>query len=82
VDLAGKVIEHESGYRAERARVAELIPTTESGAFTYPLASHLDLPVGTAFDTTSLRREFEEALALIQKQMRSDPPPSRWRVRG
>jgi len=27
VHLAGKVIEHESGYRAERARVVQLLPT-------------------------------------------------------
>jgi hypothetical protein len=90
VDLAGKVIEHEWGYRAERARVAELIPTTDAAAITYPLASRLDLPVGPAFDTTSLRREFEEELALIQEQMRmrSDPPAAlarprlidRWRL--
>ncbi|MCD6022339.1 MAG: hypothetical protein K0R20_2049 [Actinomycetia bacterium] len=46
VELAGKVIEHETGYRAERAHIAELIPTTTDGGVTRSLARRLELPLG------------------------------------
>ena len=59
--LAGKVIEHEFGYRAERARIAELIPTTLDGGITRALASRLELPVGPTMDMSPLLRELEEA---------------------
>src|SRR5215210_3507386 len=39
VFLAGKVIEHAFGYRAERARIVELIPTTADRGITRTLAS-------------------------------------------
>ena len=50
--LAGKVIEHDSGYRAERARIAELMPTTTDGGMTRSLAARLGLPVGPTLDTS------------------------------
>ena len=59
VQLAGKVVEHASGYRAERARVAELIPTTSDGGITRSLASRLSLPVASEFDTTSLIEQLQ-----------------------
>ena len=59
--LAGKVIEHAYGYRAERARIAELIPTTLDGGITRALASRLELPVGPTMDLSSLLGEIEEA---------------------
>jgi hypothetical protein len=58
--LAGKVIEHETGYRAERARIAELIPTTTDAGITLALASRLGLPVGPTLDTAPLFLEMEE----------------------
>ena len=58
--LAGKVIEHETGYRAERARIAELIPTTTDAGSTLVLASCLGLPVGPTLDTAPLLLEMEE----------------------
>jgi hypothetical protein len=55
--LAGKVIEHETGYRAERARIAELIPTTTDGGMTRSLAARLGLPVGPTLDTAAVLDE-------------------------
>jgi hypothetical protein len=60
VQLAGKVIEHATGYRAERARIAELIPTTTDAGVTLSLASRLHLPVVPEWDTAPLLREREE----------------------
>jgi hypothetical protein len=60
VKLAGKVIEHETGYRAERARIAELIPTTTDGGVTLSIARRLGIPVGPAWDTAALVREMQE----------------------
>ena len=58
--LAGKVIEHETGYRAERARIGELTPTTNDGGITLALASRLGVPVGPMLDTAALLLELEE----------------------
>ena len=60
VELAGKVIEHEIGYRAERARIAELIPTTTDGGVTLSIARRLGLPAGPAWDTAALVGEMQE----------------------
>jgi hypothetical protein len=72
VFLAGKVIEHAFGYRAERARIAELIPTTADSGITRTLASRLELPVGPTLDMSSFfrDREIEEA-----RSSQTVPPP-------
>jgi hypothetical protein len=70
VFLAGKVIEHAFGYRAERARIAELIPTTVDAGITRTLASRLELPVGPTLDISSFIREIEEA-----RSSQTVPPP-------
>jgi hypothetical protein len=46
--LAGKVIEHAEGYRAERARIAELIPVKGTERTVSRLAAALGLPMGVA----------------------------------
>src|SRR5918999_2862318 len=46
VDLAGKVVEHEDGFRAEKARVAELFPLGGSEPKIMRLASRLGVPMG------------------------------------
>ena len=46
VQLAGTIIEHDFGYRAERARIVELIPIEGHEADGVRLASLLDLPLG------------------------------------
>ena len=43
--LAGKVIEHAQGYRAERARIAELILVRGTEGTVAPLAAALGLPM-------------------------------------
>jgi hypothetical protein len=45
VELAGKVIEHSLGYRAERARIAELISIEEDRRSAGELALRLGLPL-------------------------------------
>jgi len=46
--LAGKVIEHDEGYRARRARIAELIPVKGTERTVARLAAALGLPMGVA----------------------------------
>jgi hypothetical protein len=50
VDLAGKVIEHDLGYRAERARIVGLIPTSADDGITAQVAVRLGLGVGPAVE--------------------------------
>jgi hypothetical protein len=53
VELAGKVIEHEWGYRAERARIAELIPFRGTEQSVMILAARLGLPISEPVDIPS-----------------------------
>jgi hypothetical protein len=46
VELAGKVIEHELGYRAERARIVELIPLRDQQRIVEAIARRAGVPVG------------------------------------
>jgi DNA-binding CsgD family transcriptional regulator len=46
VELAGKVIEHDYGYRAERARIAELIPIEGTERAVMRMANRLRVPIG------------------------------------
>ena len=46
VELAGKVIEHDRGYRAERARVVEILPIEGRSRLTESLAERFGVPVG------------------------------------
>jgi hypothetical protein len=46
VHLAGKVIEHELGYRAERARIAEILPLPGYDAWTDAVSQRYGVPVG------------------------------------
>jgi hypothetical protein len=50
VELAGKVIEHEFGYRAQHARVTELIPILGTGSNPMLLADRLGLPLAAPAD--------------------------------
>jgi hypothetical protein len=52
VDLAGKVVEHEHGFRAEKARVAELFPFEGSEPKIMRLASRLGVPMGPSVRLT------------------------------
>jgi hypothetical protein len=46
VDLAGKVVEHDLGYRAERMRIAELLPFGGTEQTVARFARRLGVPVG------------------------------------
>ena len=46
VELAGKIIEHDDGYRAEKARIAELIPIEGDEPNSVRLAALLGLTLG------------------------------------
>ncbi len=61
--LSGKVIEHDFGYRAERARIAELIPFRGSERSVMVLADRLGVGMGSAVEPTSLEEEIHVALA-------------------
>jgi hypothetical protein len=54
VELAGKIIEHEWGYRAERARIAELIPFRGTEQSVMILAARLGLPISEPVDIPSM----------------------------
>ena len=46
VELAAKIIEHDDGYRAQRARIAELNPIAGDERNSFHLAALLGLPIG------------------------------------
>ena len=46
VELAGKIIEHDDGFRAQRARIAELNPLEGDERNGFHLAALLGLPIG------------------------------------
>ena len=74
VALAGKVIEHEKGFRAERARISELIAAPGGIRGTALVAMLLDLPVvGCA--GAALGVGAEPAPGLFGRRFRSSGPP-------
>jgi hypothetical protein len=82
VEFAGKVIEHELGYRAERARIAELIPIRGSELLTTILAKRLgvsvadpvDVPTPDEFLTQFIRQQVS-ATQFIRQQVSAQPVP-------
>jgi hypothetical protein len=60
--LSGKVIEHEIGYRAERARVAELIPFRSTERSVTRLANILGVGMAAGVEQPRLAADFEAAL--------------------
>jgi hypothetical protein len=50
VELAGKVIEHDWGFRAQRARIVELIPLRGAEGSVRVLASRLGVPIAQTID--------------------------------
>lgn len=67
VELAGKIIEHEYGYRAERARIAELIPIQGTERDVMRLGARLGLPVGHSVAPRIVRTapHFEETMRVL-----------------
>jgi hypothetical protein len=58
VELAGKIIEHDRGYRAERARIAELIPFRGTEQSVMILAARLGVPIAEPVDMPSMQDGF------------------------
>jgi hypothetical protein len=54
VELAGKIIEHDTGYRAERARIVELIPIEGQIRDVMLVANRVGLPISRAVPGNSL----------------------------
>ena len=52
VELAGKIVEHEYGYRAERARIAELVPVQGTEDEVRRLAARLGVSMGKPIRVT------------------------------
>lgn len=63
VELAGKVIEHRLGYRAERARILELIPLGEHDGATGTVARLLGVPTADALDVSTIDRVIDQVEA-------------------
>jgi hypothetical protein len=55
VELAGKVIEHDRGYRAERARIVELIPLRETEPDIEAVARRVGVRVGPSVKPARIR---------------------------
>ena len=58
VELAGKIIEHEWGYRAERARIVEFIPLAGTERSVMILAARLGVPIAEPVDMLSVQDRF------------------------
>src|SRR5205823_7564114 len=54
VQLAGKVIEHEHGYRAERARIAEILPIEERRGWSEAVGTRFHVPIGQEIPASRL----------------------------
>lgn len=64
VQLAGKIVEHELGYRAERARIVELIPIRGSEPEIHAIATRLGVGVSRAIivpGASDLRERLDHA---------------------
>ena len=67
VELAGKVIEHELGYRAERARIAELILTRGSEWPVMILSQRLGIPVGEPADVPTMHEVVRSSMPRLRR---------------
>jgi DNA-binding CsgD family transcriptional regulator len=82
IELAGKIIEHEHGYRAEKARIAELIPVQGTERDVMRLATRLGLPTGQpvaprVFEPTPSSEVAMRVLIVDEVRLRAvNPPPA------
>jgi hypothetical protein len=72
VELAGKVIEHTHGFRAERARITELIPFDGHASDVIRLGDRLGLPIGKLVPAPQL---WEAVLGSISRRAGRRPAP-------
>ena len=85
VELAGKVIEHEQGYRAERARIVELIPLRGHKPTVEAIARRAGVAVGRPVRVRrTLIRDAVRRLRFawaVRKAMPSSPAPPAQRTK-
>jgi hypothetical protein len=70
VELAGKVIEHARGYRAEHARVVEILPIEGRSRLTLSVASRFGVPVGEAIPASSVEAMMRRDLRRRRRALR------------
>ena len=76
VELAGKVIEHERGYRAERARIIDLIPLRDQHRTVEAIARRAGVGVGRPVGAPRVPfRDRVRLLRLAWTASRATPPP-------
>ncbi len=75
VELAGKIIEHAYGYRAERARVAELIPLLGSEQVIIRLAARLGVGMGSSVQPSKRAKARLAAALGLPEDFVLQPPP-------
>lgn len=84
VALAGKVIEHDSGYRAERARIVELIPLKGDVRAVKDIARRAAVSVGRPVKVPRMRRFWTHVLRLrvawVISSSQTPPEPKRNRI--
>jgi hypothetical protein len=66
VHLAGTVIEHDFGYRSERARISEVLPVPGSDRWAQAVARRYGVPVGRPLPQETIDAATEEWLALLR----------------
>jgi hypothetical protein len=76
VHRAGKVVEHDHGYRAELARVQEILPIERQRARTEPVARRFGVPIGEEIPASSIARDPVNRSG--SRTTRADRAPAPW----
>jgi DNA-binding CsgD family transcriptional regulator len=66
VELAGKVIEHERGYRAEKARIVEFIPVERATRDVMRFGNRLGIPISPAVPLPSAVQPSEREIKVLE----------------
>jgi hypothetical protein len=82
VHLAGKVIEHEDGYRAERARIVELLPLAGRSRGIESVARRYGVPVAEEITVPPLLDLDPQSLLIVHACHRSPTEPAEPSVIG
>jgi hypothetical protein len=77
IELSGKVIEHDVGYRAERARIAELIPFSGTEHAAMVLANRLGVGLAPAVEPRSSDEVMRRHLPVLTGGPAPRPAPRR-----
>jgi hypothetical protein len=80
VELAGKVVEHTNGYRAERARVAEIIPVSGLPTPAERVACRYGVPLGAEIRAPAIPHYAMRGIIGSVPAVRAFPPPRKPRL--